>query len=177
MKKVISCSVRFLVIVVAIVCASSSVQVMQENVKNNNVNKTINLSTMALKVIEAEETYKFSAKDTYTGDMTGYVYNCPLCTGSLACAPRYYIKDGTTTYNDLEYGEVRIVASSGNLQCGSIVRFENSRIKDGEILAIVLDRGVLGNDLDLLVESVDYAYSTVGRSSITYDVLRMGWEL
>ena len=42
------------------------------------------------------------------------------------------------------------------------------------VLAIVLDRGVHGNSLDLLTESLDAA-RVVGRSSITYDVLREGY--
>ena len=45
-----------------------------------------------------------------------------------------------------------------------------------KITAIVLDRGVLGNDLDLLVESEAYALKNVGRHKLTYDVLRFGWE-
>ena len=59
---------------------------------------------------------------------------------------------------------------------GSIIRFESSRISEEPIVAIVLDRGVLGNNIDLLTPSEEYAYKYVGRSKITYDVLRMGWE-
>ena len=84
--------------------------------------------------------------------------------------------DWKNTYNDAEYGEVYIVASSKNLPCGSIISFYSNRISDGRNLAIVLDRGVLGNDIDLLTPSEEYAYNYVGRSSITYDVLRFGWE-
>ena len=90
----------------------------------------------------------------------------------------YYVnaKDGTTTYKDYEYGEVKIVASSRNLACGSIVRFNSSRVGEGEQFAIVLDRGVGGYALDLLTPSEDYASRYIGRSQITYDVLRSGWE-
>ena len=42
--------------------------------------------------------------------------------------------------------------------------------------AIVLDRGVLGTDIDLLSPSEDYARQYVGRHKITYDVLRNGWS-
>ena len=42
------------------------------------------------------------------------------------------------------------------------------------VYAIVLDRGVRGNALDLLSSDLDYAL-TLGRSVITYDVLREGW--
>ena len=73
---------------------------METKVHNENENKNVNLSTMALKVIENESNNLYSAKDTYTGDLTGYVYNCPLCNGTLACKPKYNIKDGKNTYLD-----------------------------------------------------------------------------
>ena len=104
------------------------------------------------------------------------MYNCPLCSGKLACLSSYDITDGKNTYYDAEYGEVNIVASSKNLPCGSIVTFNSSRISDEKVVAIVLDRGVRGNALDFLSPSLDYAYNNIGRSSITYDVLRSGWE-
>ena len=176
MKNVINYFLRFFLIMIVIVIANGSANVYEKKVENNNVNKTVNLSTMALKVVENQQIEKYTAKDTYTGDMTGYAYNCPLCNGTLACKSSYNIKDGTITYPDNEYGEVYIVASSKNLPCGTIVRFYNDRIAEGEIFAIVLDRGVLGNALDLLVPSEQYAYDYIGRRSVTYDVLRNGWE-
>ena len=129
---------------------------------------------MALKVSEFNYDALYGAKDTYTGDLTGYVYNCPLCTGRLACKSDMDLSSGINTYNDSQYGAVYIVASSVNLPCGTIIRFENKRIANGEILAIVLDRGVLGNAIDFLSPTYDYAIQ-LGRSTITYDVLRSGW--
>ena len=102
--------------------------------------------------------------------------NCPLCGGTLACMSSYNIKDGTTTYPDSQYGIVNIVASSANLPCGSIVKFDAPRISSEPIIAIVLDRGVPGNDLDLLSPSYDYAIGTIGRFNASYDVLRSGWN-
>ncbi len=176
MKKVISYSIRLTIIILALICARTTTSSFAAKVENNNINKTINLNTMAIKVIEANTIAKFTAKDTFTGDLTGYAYNCPLCNGTLACAPKYNVKDGTTTYNDPDYGKVFIVASSKNLPCGTIIRFNSDRVKeDGDALAIVLDRGVLGTALDLLTPSEAYASKYIGRSSITYDVLRNGW--
>ena len=174
MLKAINYTCRFIIIIVFVVLASNYVHIIENKSYSDNINKNVNLSTMALKVDEFKENDIYSAKDTYTGDLTGYVYNCPLCNGTLGCMPSYYIKDGTTTYNDDIYGQVRIVASSSNLPCGSIVRFTTSRVSDTEIYAIVLDRGVRGNALDLLSPSLDYALN-IGRSVITYDVLREGW--
>ena len=167
---------RLTIIILLLTFVNSSSFVKESRVSNINGNKTVNLSTMALKIIENEENNLYSAKDTYTGDLTGYVYNCPLCNGTLACKSSYDIKDGKDTYPDIEYGNVKIVASSKNLSCGTIIRFNSDRISTEPVIAIVLDRGVIGNDLDLLSPNLEYALNSVGRSSITYDVLRNGWE-
>lgn len=173
--KVINYLAKFAIIVFVLFIANGSVNVYNSSTENDSVNMTVNLSTMAMKIVEVEETLKYSAKDTYTGDLTGYAYNCPLCNGTLACLPKYNIKDGTTTYKDSQYGEVYIVASSKNLPCGTIISFNSDRVGEGKSFAIVLDRGVLGNALDLLTPSEAYASKYIGRSSITYDVLRSGW--
>ena len=175
-KAIISRSLRTILMITVIVFIQSSTFVYESKVENENVNKNVNLSTMALKIDEIEANNLYSAKDTYTGDLTGYVFNCPLCNGTLACKPKYDIKDGKDYYDDEVYGRVKIVASSSNLECGTIVRFNSSRISDKPVIAVVLDRGVTGNSLDLLSPSLEYATHNVGRSSITYDVLRQGWE-
>lgn len=176
MKKLINYTIRLILVILIVLVANTSANIYETKIENSNVNKTINLSTMALKVIEVTQADKFFAKDTFTGDLTGYAYNCPLCGGTLGCKPSYNVKNGTLTYPDPEYGTVRIVASSKNLPCGSIVRFNSDRVAEGETFAIVLDRGVVGNALDLLVPSEEYASDYIGRSSITYDVLRSGWN-
>lgn len=176
MKRIFNYLIRITLIILVLIITKTSTNALLKEVENDNINKTINLSTMALKVIEVNKQDKYFAIDSYTGDLTGYAYNCPLCNGTLACAPKYNVKDGTTTYNDLDYGKVYIVASSKNLSCGTIVRFESKRVSDEPVLAIVLDRGVRGNALDLLVPSEQYALDYIGRSSINYEVLRNGWE-
>lgn len=171
----ISQMLRIATIVGVIFVAKSSTNLVETKLENNATNRVIDLSTMALKLEEDIKNDLYSAKDTYTGDLTGYGADCPLCGGTLACKPSYYIKDGTDTYPDSVYGTVRIVASSRNLPCGTIVRFHHARLSSDPIIAIVLDRGVLGNDLDLLSPSEEYALQNVGRKSITYDILRQGW--
>jgi len=175
MKKIFLRIIKVLLLFAAIIVSGSNSTVFEAKVSNDNINKIVNLTTMAQKVDEFDYNELYGAKDTFTGDLTGYVYNCPLCTGALACMSNYNIKDGTITYPDEAYGEVNIVASSSNLPCGSIIRFESSRISSKPVFAIVLDRGVLGNAIDFLSENEDYAVKTLGRSSITYDVLRFGW--
>ena len=108
------------------------------------------------------------------GSMTGYSADCPLCGGRLACTQYDVYRNGVVTFPDGTYGDVRIVASSRNLPCGSIVAI-NSSLTSSPMLAIVLDRGVGGNNLDLLVASEAEAYNNIGRKSVTYSVLRNGW--
>lgn len=174
MKRIFSITIRLMIIVLFVILSTNYVHVIENRTYSDNTNKTVNLSTMALKVEEIKENDIYSAKDTYTGDLTGYVFNCPLCNGTLGCKRSYDITDGKTTYPDETYGNVRIVASSSILPCGTIVRFASSKISEEPVIAIVLDRGVRGNALDLLSKDLDYAL-TLGRSVITYDVLREGW--
>lgn len=190
-----------IILTVAVVVMASNSSNIETMVTNDNLNKTVDLEAMALKVSEfdnvvsseiamaevqapvvetpqvpsdANVVLDYSNLDEslntpsnrLTGQLTGYVFNCPACSGVMACT-RYNIMDGTTTYPDPTYGNVNIVASSGNLPCGSIVQFDG-------IYAIVLDRGVLGNDLDLLMPSYQAAIQQ-GRRTITYDVLRYGY--
>lgn len=168
-----TCQVAILVLLVIFIESSNNIK--ETKVLNDNYNKSIDLATMAMKLKEDIASDLYSAKDTFTGDLTSYLPTCPLCSGKLACLPRYNVLDGTDTYDDISYGKVRIVASSKNLPCGTIIRLNQSRISDEEVLAIVLDRGVLGNDLDLLTSDMAYARN-IGRSTVTYDVLRNGWQ-
>lgn len=174
MKRVFNVSVKTIVIILFVILSTSYVHIIETRTYSDNTNKNVNLSTMAMKVEELKENDIYSAKDTYTGDLTGYVFNCPLCNGTLGCMRNYDITDGKTTYPDETYGNVRIVASSSNLPCGSIVRFNVNKISAEPVIAIVLDRGVRGNALDLLSKDVEYALN-LGRVVITYDVLREGW--
>ena len=174
MKNAILRTIQVSIIILFVVVSTGYIHVIENKTYVDNTNKNVNLSTMALKVEEFKINDIYSVKDTFTGDLTAYGYDCPLCGGTLGCKPSYKINDGTTTYPDEIYGTVRIVASSKNLACGSIIKFDSKRVSDEPVLAIVLDRGVLGNDIDLLVGEEANAYS-VGRSIITYDVLREGW--
>lgn len=164
-------SVLLFIALMIVVGASNNDEI---KVNNNNLNKSLDLRMMAMKVEEDKKNDIYSAKESYEGDLTGYVANCPLCGGHLACMPSLDVLSGIVNYNDSVYGNVRIVASSRNLACGSIVRFQSS-ISAEPIVAIVLDRGVLGTDLDMLVGDITDATHGIGRKKISYDVLRKGW--
>lgn len=163
-----------LILVLVICVANISTTKEMTSVSNHASNRVINLTTMAMKLESDIKNDLYSAKDTYTGDLTGYGADCPLCGGHLGCTGQD-VRDGTTIYNDSMYGNVRIVASSKSLACGSIVRFQLDKLSSEPIIAIVLDRGVLGQDLDLLMSSEAEASSKVGRNTLSYDVLRFGW--
>lgn len=174
MKIIYKVSLVTIALVIGLSFYSSSKSISLKT-NNETVANTVDLNVMALKLQENINNDIYSAKDTYVGHLTGYTADCPLCSGHLACLSNYNVLDGTETYVDKTYGEVRIVASSRNLPCGTIIRFNQSRISDEPILAIVLDRGVLGTALDLLTNSHEYAVKTVGRSTVEYDVLRESW--
>ena len=132
--------------------------------KNNKSTKVTNKATSKV---------ASSSISSRSGVLTGYAANCKGCGGTLACKSSYKVKNnGVVTYPDSKFGNVRIVASSKKLACGSIVKFN---LSGNSITAIVLDRGVLGNNLDLLMATEKDAINKVGRRNITYQVLRNGW--
>lgn len=174
---------KILILLATLVLATDSFKLLENKATNINLNKTLDLAAMSKIVtninIEEEnivDSTNNNILNTLDGQLTGYVYNCPLCSGRLACMSSLDLSQGNIHYEDLEYGTVRIVASSKNLPCGSIVRFSTPSISEQPIIAIVLDRGVGGTTIDLLVESESYAYNAIGRRNITYDILRNGWE-
>ncbi len=168
--------IQVMILVVLVVIVESSNNKIENKIIYDTSSNSIDLSTMALKLKEEIASDLYTAKDTYTGDLTGYVANCPSCSGRLACLPNYNVLNGTDTYEDISYGNVRIIASSSNLPCGTIIRFNKQSISNEPVIGIVLDRGVLGNDIDLLASSTEYARAYIGRVSVTYDVLRSGWQ-
>lgn len=139
-------------------------------------NKYFTVNAIAEKEFENIEEDIYAVKATFKGDLTGYAADCPMCNGTLACKSSYDVyKNGVVTFVDKTYGTVRIVASSKNLPCGSIIRFNSDKVASAEVYAIVLDRGGLGTSIDLLVETELYASKYIGRSKIDYDVVRFGW--
>lgn len=161
------------ILVATILCFKNSSVTVITQAANVNLNKSINLNAMS-KVIKNFSLNDINTPlDTYNGKLTAYLANCPECSGRLGCNGQNVL-NGTTTFYDSMYGTVNIVASSSNLACGSIVRFKSYN-SDNYITAIVLDRGVTGTTLDLLVNDMSVARQ-VGARSITYDILRFGYN-
>ena len=181
-KSCINIGIKSFVLILAILLlVGATSDGSNRKVRNNNLNLSLDINTMAAKrdkKIEEEIAFlndHYSAKEQYSGDLTGYGADCPLCGGHLAYMPSLDVLHGNYHYEDSTYGQVRIVASSSNLPCGSVIRFDFPRQSSEPIIAIVLDRGVLGTAIDLLEVNSAAAYTNVGRSKITYDVLRRGW--
>ena len=123
----------------------------------------------------------------YVGKMTGYGADCVGCTGTLACKTKngsYHnlIKDGTT-YNDEEYGNVKIIAAAlEKFPCGTIIKVDNPNL--GTFNAIVLDtggamksawnNGIIHIDLAYLTET-DPALHLSTSSNVKYSVQRWGF--
>ena len=176
MRKVFTVIKAIFAIIMIFSCTQVNPFQRETKTLNNNLNKTLDLTAMAIKYDEIIKNYLYTPLDVYNGDLTGYAADCPLCGGRLGCNGQNVL-DGTTTYNDKDYGTVRIVASSKHLACGSIITFDGKVIhEEGTITAIVLDRGVLGTDIDLLVESEQFAADYIGRHLISYNVLRYGYN-
>jgi len=132
---------------------------------------------------------------TYTGILTGYGPDCVGCgnyvTNKVSTSSGYHIADivdgsiqpaFTVTYNDNEYGEVRIVAGDSTLPFNTIVRITIP--EQDPIIAIVLDRGsTVGfencrsskgclTNFDLLFATESEA---IGKTyNVKFEVLRMG---
>ena len=168
-------------IIVIIVIFSLNKETTSVSVLSVALNDTYSKS-VDLKVIQdsQKELYAQGIENpiyTFTGELTGYAGDCPLCSGYLACPPRTNVLKEGIYYKDATYGTVRIVASSKNYPCGTILKFNVKKISDEPIIAIVLDRGVGGNVIDLLTESEDYAIKKVGRvRNLNFEVLREGWK-
>lgn len=165
---------KSLIIFVAVFFVVGTSNGSETKVTNSNLNLSLDLNAMAAKVEEDIQNDIYASKDTFTGYLTGYAADCPLCGGHLACMPSLDVLNGNVNYLDSVYGNVRIVASSKDLACGTIIKF-NSYFSSEPITAIVLDRGVTGTSIDLLTYSENDALKSIGRSVITYDVLRKGW--
>ncbi len=144
---------------------------------NNSLTKSLDIKVIQENQNELYAQGTYNPVYTFVGELTGYAGDCPLCSGYLACPPRTNVLKSGIYFNDSTYGKVRIVASSKNYPCGTILKFNVKKLSEEPMIAIVLDRGVSGNVIDLLTESEDYATKHVGRvRNLEFEVLREGWK-
>ena len=128
-------------------------------------------------------------KADYVGKMTGYGADCIGCSGNgtLACKTKngtyHSLKKDGMTYNDDEYGNVRIIAASlDKFPCGTIIKVDNPNL--GTFNAIVLDtggamksaweNGIVHMDLAYVTET-DPAIHLSTSSNVKYSVQRWGF--
>ena len=144
--------------------------------KNDLLDKSIDYEIIATQQEESYKTALYEAESTFVGELTGYAGDCPLCSGVVACRPRINVLEKGIFFDDKQYGTVRMVASSKRYPCGTILRFKAGKVSSEPIIAVVMDRGVGGNNIDLLMETEDEARKKVGRiRNLEFDILRLGW--
>ena len=144
---------------------------------NTNLNKSIDKQIIQDSQNELYKEGIYNPLYTFTGELTGYAGDCTLCSGYLACPPRTNVLKEGIYYKDKTYGTVRIVASSKDYPCGTILKFNVNKLSQEPIIAIVLDRGVSGNVIDLLTETEENAIKNIGRvRNLEFEVLRKGWK-
>ena len=80
-SKVISASK--ILLLVALILSTTKVNTFTTNgkISNASMNKTLDLTAMATKYDEIHYTDAWYPLDRFTGDLTGYGANCPLCSG------------------------------------------------------------------------------------------------
>ena len=125
----------------------------------------------------------------YVGKMTGYGADFIGCSGNgtLACKTKngtyHSLTEDGMTYNDDEYGNVRIIAASlDKFPCGTIIKVDNPNL--GTFNAIVLDtggamknawaNGIVHMDLAYVTET-DPAIHLSTSSTVKYSVQRWGF--
>ena len=139
--------------------------------------------------VNAEIEIGTGKKADYVGKMTGYGADCVGCSGAgtLACKTKngsyYSLTNDGMTYNDDDYGNVRIIAAAlEEFPCGTIIKVDNPNL--GTFNAIVLDTGsamrnawasgIVHMDLAYVTET-DPAIHLTTSSNVKYSVQRWGW--
>lgn len=165
-----------LVFFVFLLCTSGLNRTSITVTTNENMTKAISYEVIEDHQTESYKSNLYEPVSNFVGELTGYAGDCPLCSGVVACKPRINVLEKGIMFNDSEYGQIRMVASSKKYPCGTILRFNANRVSDEPIIAVVMDRGVGGNNIDLLMENETQARSSVGRiRKLEFDILRLGW--
>ncbi|MFV0249795.1 MAG: hypothetical protein ACK5HP_02005 [Bacilli bacterium] len=129
------------------------------------------------------------ANGLYVGNLTGYSADCGAgCTGEgyVACKTeskeRFSIKYEDIYYEDDQYGNVRILATSTSFPCGTIIKVSKTGYEP--FYAVVMDRGgAMISAWEKGIVLMDLAYlsndqvSTDGLTgkNIEFSVQRWGW--
>lgn len=101
--------------------------------------------------------------------LTHYGWDC--CKSGVT-ATGYHVRN-TIYYNDSTYGKVRIVAMNKDIPLYSIIKIKNYKL-GGDVIAIVLDRGVGSGVIDLLVENEKKSSKLGIQNNVQIEILRKG---
>lgn len=155
---------------VEIDCVQPVAPVMEEPEEDIKEEK-IEIQQESAKPDKSDEVLEDFIMDSITASITHYGPDCKGCSGVTASG--YNVKN-TIYYDDVEYGQVRIVAMDKSIPLYSIIRIND--YKDGNFLAIVLDRGgaIKGNKIDILVNSEQEATKLGVQKKASVDILRRG---
>ena len=143
------------------------------DVIDTTTTETTNITKRVVKTTHKTTTKKVvKTASSYSNGyrLTHYGYDCKGCGGRTATG---YDISKTIYYNDSTYGKVRIVAMCSKIPLYSIIKIKNYKL-GGDILAIVIDRGVGCNTIDLAVEN-EKASSKYGiQNNVKIEILRKG---
>lgn len=145
------------------------IQITSETTSTSiNTTKTIKTTKKTTKTTKRITTQKvYQSSGGYK--LTHYGYDC-CKTGKTATG---YDISKTIYYNDATYGNVRIVAMCSKYPFYSIIKIKNYK-SSGDILAIVLDRGVGCGTIDLAVENEKTASKYGIQRNVQIEILRRG---
>lgn len=130
--------------------------------------KSLKTTQKQQKTAKSGKEMQKAANGTYK--LTHYGHDC--CKSGKT-ATGYDVRN-TIYYNDNEYGNVRIVAMCKNIPLYSIVKIKNYKITGGDVIAIVIDRGVGCSTIDLLVENEAKSSKLGIQRNTIVEILRKG---
>ncbi|MBQ6283015.1 MAG: 3D domain-containing protein [Bacilli bacterium] len=194
MQNFIAKSLKFLLSTIVIVCALTSAFITPNFESSSsilNINAIYSLVPYKDSLVnEVTLAGEYPVLDTFVGTVTAYGPDCVGCIGitssgyKVAERENGVFKTITTTYNDSEYGELRILAAANTkFPIGTVMRMSGANI-DGYIIGIVLDtgsamrqawsRGEILIDLMFETENSDEVYIFGRRRNVTMEILRYG---
>lgn len=136
--------------------------------KTTTTKKTTKKITTTKKKVNSVKSYKkVTSNKSYR--LTHYGWDC--CKSGVT-ATGYNVRN-TIYYNDFKYGKVRIVAMNKDIPLYSIIKIKNYKL-GGDIIAIVIDRGVGSGVIDLLVENEKKSSKLGIQNNVQIEILRKG---
>ena len=143
---------------------------IQLEVKNSNVEqqKEEKQANIPKKANIENKGIKMQNKGTYK--LTHYGADCSKCSGFTASG---FDARNSIYYYDTQFGKVRIVAMYKNMTLYSIIKIKNYKL-GGDIIAIVIDRGVGNGVIDLLTNSENEARQLGIQKGVEIEILRRG---